>query len=79
MLDIGGLDEGFPVIGEMPKYSDTLVCKWRVVCRPTYDAEQHRHLNRYTTPDLKNLGALSLKGKKEEMRVEERKTKRMLR
>ena len=33
MLDIGGLDEGFPVrvIGEMPKCSDTLVCKWRVV------------------------------------------------
>ena len=27
MLDIGGLDEGFPVIGEMPKCSDTLVCK----------------------------------------------------
>ena len=24
MLDIGGLDEGFPVIGEMPKCSDTL-------------------------------------------------------
>ena len=31
MLDIGGLDEGFPVIGEMPKCSDTLVCKWLVV------------------------------------------------
>ena len=31
MLDIGRLDEGFPVIGEMPKCSDTLVCKWRVV------------------------------------------------
>ena len=31
MLDIGGLDEGFSVIGEMPKCSDTLVCKWRVV------------------------------------------------
>ena len=29
MLDMGGLDEGFPVIGEMPKCSDTLVCKWR--------------------------------------------------
>ena len=25
MLDIGGLDEGFPIIGEMPKCSDTLV------------------------------------------------------
>ena len=37
MLDIGGLDEGFPVIGEMPKCSDTLMCKWRVV-GPTYDA-----------------------------------------
>ena len=31
MLDIGGLDEGFPVIGEMPKCSDTLVCKWRYI------------------------------------------------
>ena len=61
MLDIGGLDEGFSVIGERPKCSDT-----------------HRHLKRYTTPDLKNLGTLSLKGKKEEMRVEDRKTKRML-
>ena len=30
MLDMGGLDEGFPVIGEMPKCSDTLVCKWGV-------------------------------------------------
>ena len=29
-MDPGGLDEGFPVIGEMPKCSDTLVCKWRV-------------------------------------------------
>ena len=78
MLDIGGLDESFPVIREMPKCSDTLVCEWRVV-RPTYDAEQHRHLNRYTTPDLNNLGTLFLKGKKEEIRVEERKTKRTLR
>ena len=50
--------------------SDTLVCKWRVVC-PTYDAEQHRYLNNYTTPVLINLGSLSLKGKKEKMRVEE--------
>ena len=31
MLDIGGLDEGFPVTGEMRKCSDTLVCEWRVV------------------------------------------------
>ena len=31
MVDIGGLNEGFPVIGEMPKCSGTLVCKWRVV------------------------------------------------
>ena len=30
MLDIGGVDEGFPVIGEMPKCSDTLLCKWQV-------------------------------------------------
>ena len=28
---IGGLDEGFPVIEEMLKCSDTLVYKWRVV------------------------------------------------
>ena len=57
---------------------DTLVCKYRVVL-PTYDAEQHRHLNKHTTPDLINLGTLSLKGKTEETRVEERKTNRMLR
>ena len=31
MLDIGGLDEGVPVIGDMPKCSDTLVCKSRMV------------------------------------------------
>ena len=62
----------------IPKCSDILVCKWPVVW-PTYDAEQHRHLNRYTTPDLRNLGTLSLKGKKKEMRVEERKTNQMLR
>ena len=31
MLDISGLDEVFPVIREMPKCSDALVCKWRVV------------------------------------------------
>ena len=37
------------------------------VQRPTYDAEQHRHLNKYTTPDLISLGTLSLKGKKEEI------------
>ena len=44
MLDMTGLDDSF---SEMPKCSDTLVCKWRVV-RPTYDAEQHRHLNKHT-------------------------------
>ena len=31
MLDMTGLDDGFPVIGEMPRCSDTHVCKWRVV------------------------------------------------
>ena len=31
MLDKGGLNEGFPVVGEMPKCSDTLLCKLRVV------------------------------------------------
>ena len=31
MLDMTGLDDGFPVIGEMPRCSDTWVCKWRVV------------------------------------------------
>ena len=29
MLDMTGLDDGFPVIGEIPKCSDILVCKWR--------------------------------------------------
>ena len=51
--------------------SDILVCRWRVVC-PTYDAKQHQHLNMYTTLDLRYLGTLSLKGKKEEIRLEER-------
>ena len=32
MLDMTGLDDGFPVIGEIPKCSDILVCEWRVVC-----------------------------------------------
>jgi hypothetical protein len=27
MLDIAGLDDGFPVIGEIPKCSEILVCK----------------------------------------------------
>ena len=27
MLDISGLDDGFPVIGEIPKCSQILVCK----------------------------------------------------
>ncbi len=72
------LDDGCPVIGVSPMCSDTLMCKWRMVS-PTYDAEQHRHLNKYTTPDLRNVGTLSLKGKKEEMRLEERKINRMLR
>ena len=31
MLDMTGLDDGFPVIGEALKCSDILVCKWRVV------------------------------------------------
>ena len=35
--------------------------------------------NKHTTPDLINLGALSLKGKNEDMHLEERKTNRMLR
>ena len=30
MLDMTGLDDGFPGKGEIPKCSDTLVCKWRV-------------------------------------------------
>jgi hypothetical protein len=78
ILDMTGLDDGCPVIGVSPRCYDTLVCKWRMVW-PTYDAEQHRHLNKYTIPDLRNLGTLSLKGKKEEMRLEERKINRMLR
>ena len=59
------LDDGLSVIGEIPKCSDTLCVKgaW---------------FDPHTTPDLINLGTLSLKGKKEEMRVEERKTNRML-
>ena len=28
MRDITELEDGFPVIGEIPMYSDTLVCKW---------------------------------------------------
>ena len=31
MPDMTRLDDGFPVIGEIPKCSDILVCKWRVV------------------------------------------------
>ena len=31
MLDMTGLYDGLPVKGEIPKCSDTLVCKWRVV------------------------------------------------
>ena len=27
MRDMTGLDDGFPVIGEMPRCSDTRVCK----------------------------------------------------
>jgi hypothetical protein len=60
ILDMTGLDDCCPVIGVSPRCSDTLVCKWRMVW-PTYDAEQHRHLNKYTTPDLRNVGTLSLK------------------
>lgn len=32
MLDITGLDDGFPVIAEIPKSSDTLGFKWHVRC-----------------------------------------------
>ena len=78
MVDMTGLDDYLPVTGEIAKCSETLVCRWRVVL-PTDDVEQHRHLNKYTTPDFKNLGTLSLNGKKEEMRVKEQKTNRMLR
>ena len=78
ILEIAGLVECFPVIEEIPRCSDILVCRWRVVW-PTYDAEQHRHLNKYTTLDLRYLGTLSLKGKKEEIRLEERKTNLMSR
>ena len=31
MIGMTGLDEGFHVIGEIPKCSDTMVCKWHVV------------------------------------------------
>ena len=31
MLDMTGLDDGLLVVEEIPKCSDTLVCKWRVV------------------------------------------------
>ena len=31
MLNMTGLDDDFPVIGEIPTCSDILVCKWRVV------------------------------------------------
>ena len=31
MLDMTGLDVGFPVMDEIAKCSDTLVCKWREV------------------------------------------------
>jgi hypothetical protein len=82
IIDMTGLDDGCPVIGVSPMCSDTLVCKWRTVW-PTYTTRNsnsaHRHLNKYTTPDLRNLGTLSLKGKKGEMRLEERKIYRMLR
>ena len=55
----------FFVIGEIAKCSGTLVCcMW---------------FDPHTTPDLINLETLSLKGKKEEMRVEERQTNRTLR
>ena len=43
------------------------------------NAEQRRHLNKYTKPDLINLWTSSLKGKKEDIRAAERKTNRMLR
>ena len=31
MLDMTALDDGLPAIGEIPKSSETLVCRWRVV------------------------------------------------
>ena len=31
MIGMTGLDEGFHVIGEIPKCSDTHACKWREV------------------------------------------------
>ena len=43
MLDIGGLDEGFPVIGEMPKCSDTLVCNVSFH-RFTFPSDSHSNL-----------------------------------
>ena len=31
MLEMTGLDDGLPVIGKIPKCSDILVSKWRVI------------------------------------------------
>ena len=31
MLALTGLDDGLPVIGDISKCSEALVCKWRVV------------------------------------------------
>ena len=76
MLDMAGLDDGLPK--SVPKCSDILVCRWRVVL-PTYDVEHHRLLNKYSRPDFKNLGTFCSNGKNEAMRVEERKKNRMLR
>ena len=44
MLGKTGLDDGFPIIGEIPKCSDTLVCK--IPCGLT-------HLRRGTASTLK--------------------------
>ena len=53
---------GYPVKGEIPKGSNILVCKWRVVW-PTYDAEQHRHLKWVYNTRSQKLGNPILKRK----------------
>ena len=45
------------------------MCRKGVVL-PTCNAEQHRHLNKYTTPDFRSMGTLSLKEQKVEVRVQ---------
>ena len=77
-LDNTGLLLFLPVKGEMPKCSDTRVCRWRVVW-PKYVTEQQRHLNEYTTQDLRAFRILSLKVKSWDRRDVERKTNLILR